>query len=126
MKILILDDLKSRHDVFDNLFKDHDVFHAFTVSDFVSKLKDDVFDLICLDHNLGETETWIDGWNNKREFNGVDAAVKICELEDHALPKKVMIHSMNPVGARSMLNLLYARGISVDWQPFGKINEDHY
>lgn len=129
MKILILDDMIVRHDFFDKSFKGHDVVHVFTFSDFVKKLENDVFDLIHLDHDLGEDvncDVWFDGWGNKREFNGVDAAVKVCELEDNMLPKKVIIHSINAVGSRSMLNILQRRGIYVDWKPFGQINGDYY
>jgi hypothetical protein len=125
MKILILDDMKFRHDIFDKMFEGHDVTHVFKFFDFAKELENNVFDLICLDHDLGDEvsnpDFWIDGWGKRREFNGADAAVKVCELNDAALPKQVIIHSINSVGAKTMLHILQRKGIPVEWQPFREI-----
>ncbi len=123
MRILILDDIQERHDAFDRIYQDHEVAHAYVYHSFCDKLKfDGPWDLIHLDHDLGDfpevPDYYLDGWGKRHEYNGTHAAKKISELSDQQLPKKVIIHSLNPVGSKNMLNDLTRRGVDVTWQPF--------
>lgn len=123
MKILILDDMELRHNAFANFFRGHDVTHAFTFSEFVDFLNESSpFDLICLDHDLGDfiknPDFWLDSQGRKREFNGQHAAVKVTELPDDMLPRQVLIHSINPVGAQAMLKIIRNKGLNVIVKPF--------
>lgn len=122
MRILILDDVKYRHDVYDKLYGDDDVFHSYTFSDFLSKLDNGPWDLIHLDHDLGDfvdnPDLYTDGWGKIREYNGTDASDRICNLPDNKLPKRIVVHSINPVGARRMVDMLKHRGIPTIWEPF--------
>lgn len=128
MSVLILDDIKDRHDTFDRMYGVGNCVHSYTYSDFLEKLLASPYDLIHLDHDLGDfvvnADTYVDGWGKTQEYNGVHAAIRICELVDHLLPKKVIIHSVNPEGARAMLSTLRRRGIDVTWEPFGDIADE--
>lgn len=122
VKILILDDEDKRHAAYNLTYAEHKIENSYNYIAFLDALyKDSPWDLIHLDHDLGDHmngDTYEDGWGVVREFNGVHAASKICELEDKSLPKAVIIHSLNPVGSQVMLNMIKQRGISVEWQPF--------
>lgn len=120
MRILVLDDVELRHNVFDNIYQGHEVVHAYVYHSFVDKLKYyGPWDLIHLDHDLGDfpevPDYYLDGWGKKQEYNGVHAAMRVCEMDN---PPKVIIHSVNPVGSKSMLQMLERRGVEVTWEPF--------
>lgn len=124
MNILILDDDKFRHEYFAKKYLGDKIFHAYKYSEFLNFLNQDVvFDLIHLDHDLdhlvSDCDTFLDGCGNVQFFNGTHAALKICELSDDMLPKKVIIQSVNPAGAKNMMSDLKARGVPVIHQPFG-------
>lgn len=127
MNILILDDIKHRHDVYDNVYGAGNCLHSYTYTDFLQKLTASPYDLIHLDHDLGDfvanADTYVDGWGKIQEYNGQHAAMRICELKDHLLPKKVIIQSVNPVGSKAMISMLQRRGVDVSWEPFGEIAE---
>jgi len=129
MSILILDDIKYRHDVFDKRYGAGECLHSYLYSDFLFKLQNgSPFDLIHLDHDLGDfvtnADTYIDGWGKTQQYNGVHAAIRICELEDELLPNRVIVHSVNPEGARAMVSTLKRRGVDVTWEPFADIPND--
>lgn len=124
MKILILDDDDVRHEVYSLSYKEHDVRHARSYFEFLSQLRTgSPWDLIHLDHDLGDLytgDTYVDGWGSSREYNGQHAARDICQLSDDLLPSEVIIQSVNPDGAKAMMQMLKRRGVPVDWQPFGE------
>lgn len=119
MRILILDDIQHRHNVFDKIYDNHDVIHAYYYFDFCDSLQNGKYDLIHLDHDLGDfvdnPNTYIDGWGGIREYNGYHAARKIVEMEVHA---RVIVHSVNPAGAQNIIAYLKHYGYNVDWEPF--------
>ena len=121
MKILILDDMKLRHNTFAKTYAGHSVTHAYTFREFAAALVTGGWDLIHLDHDLGDervADTYLDGWGNTREYTGLDAAREICSLEDGAFGGEVIIHSINPTGAAAMRQSLERRGIPVRHQPY--------
>lgn len=124
MRILILDDDPHRHEVFDHVYKGHAVVHAHSYFKFLDELLAwSPWDLVHLDHDLGDlhtADTYVDGWGSTREYNGVHASLRICELDDGSLPRKVIIQSVNPEGARAMRANLQRRGVHVVWEPFGE------
>lgn len=128
MKILVLDDIRFRHDTFDHVYDQDDVYHAYTYSDFLAQLHNgSPWDLLHLDHDLGDfvndPDTYVDGWGIKREYNGQHATSRVCELSDELLPKRVIVHSINPAGAKAMCGMLERRGVPVVWDPFNEIVE---
>lgn len=128
MRILILDDDQHRHDVFNRAYKGHDVVHAHTYFKFLDELQSgSPWDLVHLDHDLGDlhsADTYVDGWGSTREYNGQHASLRICELDDAELPRRVIIQSVNPEGARAMRSNLQRRGVPVVWEPFGDTPDD--
>lgn len=128
MKILILDDDEMRHRIFKKRYDGHEVFHAKRFLEFASILENQSpFDLIHLDHDLGDHQlgdAYLDGWGNAREYNGLDAARMICELEQERTPLKVVVQSVNPAGSRSILQTLERREIPVLWDPFSILPDD--
>jgi len=125
MKILILDDDSIRHNIFDNKYRDHDVTHCYTYGEFVEALvSSSPWNLIHLDHDLGDmtaADTYTDSWGQEREYTGQHAANQICSLGDDRLPEKVIVHSLNPVGAKRIVDILRNRSVSVISQPFSYI-----
>jgi len=121
MRILILDDERVRHEHFSEVYRDHDVVHVETYSQFVHELeRGSPWDLIHLDHDLGPGDSYLDGWGDMQFFTGLHAAIRVCELHDHQLPIEVIVHSVNPLGAQYMMDDLRSRRIQVKWQPYTK------
>jgi len=109
MRILILDDDPDRHEWFEKAFSGKDITKAYTYEEAVSALDSGKkYDVVFLDHDLGSVE------------NGVDVATHIAKsIPEHSIPELVWIHSMNPVGARRMEDVLKDRGIRFCRTPFG-------
>ena len=127
MKILILDDLKVRHDTFEKMYTGHEVVSVYRFSEFAAQIKDQKWDLIHLDHDLGEAENAdyrIDGWGSRRDYTGYDASWRLvltCEMNPELMPDRVIVHSVNPTGAKRMLDELMHAGFNVTWDPFGDL-----
>lgn len=121
MRILILDDQKLRHEFFAKQFDGHEVVSVFKFSEFC-ELLNQRWDLMHLDHDLGDDvdnpDTFVDGWGSTQLFNGGHAVLKVCELPNELKPAQVIIHSINPDGAKVMLSMLERVGIPVVWVPF--------
>lgn len=126
MKILILDDLDVRHVAFAKIYAEHEVTSVYVYDDFLVKINECKWDLIHLDHDLGDfvscASTYVDGWGNICDYNGQHAAMRVCELDDAMKPDNVIVHSVNPYGARVMVQMIKNAGIPVVWEPFGEIN----
>lgn len=122
MRILILDDEQYRHNEFAIVYSAQDVTHTTTYREFIHELStSSPWDLIHLDHDLGEStlnDTYVDGWGVVRFFNGQHASLRICELSEDKLPGEVVVHSINPNGAKSMVMNLTRRNIRVTWRPY--------
>jgi len=102
MKILVLDDDKSRLKQFQQKLIGHDVSCVETVSEAIQKLKNDLFDYVFLDHDLGGKAYVASGGE---EFTGWDVALWLSKNTDRQ-PKNIIIHSFNPAGAANMKSLL--------------------
>lgn len=122
MRILVLDDIKYRHDIYDKIYSDDEVVHSYTYHDFINHLNNGPWDLVHLDHDLGEfvdnADCYTDGWGKVREYNGTHASYAISDMDDSKLPKRIIIHSINSIGARRMVDILQRRGIPTTWEPF--------
>lgn len=111
MRILFLDDDAERHAVATKRWADHDLFHAWNVCQFERLLlKYGPFDLISLDHDLGD---YAEEDGRYGERTGVDAVRFMCiELPAEQRPSVTIVHSWNPIGAERMVKLLRDYGIS--------------
>jgi ActR/RegA family two-component response regulator len=102
MKILILDDDQTRHKEFNRRLIGNTVKNVFTVSETIEALKNESWDYIFLDHDLGG-KTFVNSGGS--EETGWDVAVWLSENPDRQ-PKTIIIHSFNPCGAKNMKSLL--------------------
>jgi hypothetical protein len=126
MRILILDDEQCRHDALGAFYVGHSVAHTTTYEEFLHELScGSPWDLVSLDHDLGEgagNNTYVDGWGDSRFFSGQHASLRICELTEDRLPREVVVHSVNPEGARAMVMNLTRRNVKVTWRPYTAIS----
>lgn len=127
MKILILDDIKHRHDVFVkrymDLYPSAEIVNAYCYSDFVNNWKAKDWDLVHLDHDLDDfyhspdSYTAMDG--SKRFYNGQDATNVVIEDVNNGKKKpSVIIHSINGTAAQWMLHDFKKNNFDVIWDPF--------
>ena len=106
-RFLFLDDNKDRHDGFDIhcIGLPVTVTHVWTADQAIETLKaEEPFDTVWLDHDLENTDP---------NFSGACVAEFIAFHIDKAkTPKHVVVHSHNPCGAITMMDMLHAAGIS--------------
>jgi len=109
-KVLILDDDPKRHIEFDRILKGLSVCHVWTANQAIQALCDNPpFDLICLDHDLGDFRNSQD---TADPGDGTEVAAFInLHLDRKHYPKQIMIHSWNTAGAAHMANLIRETGI---------------
>lgn len=124
MKILILDDLETRHNTFKKRYDGADLFHAWNSYECMDIIQaNDRFDLIHLDHDL---DHFVMGMYTQHEITGEFAARRIASLViscPEKVPNLVIIHSWNPPGAANMARILREAGVSVIIEPFQEDSE---
>lgn len=123
MHILILDDNPFRHKCYANdLSVGNTVVSVYSYNDFLTALDSRVWDVIYLDHDLGDfndgASTYIDGWGKTQFYNGCHAALRVCELPDDKRPQKVIVQSVNGSGSADIIRCLQRAGIDCERQPF--------
>lgn len=94
VKVLILDDDQARVDLYKKNNPDVGTWvHYMCPFKAAEDLSKNTYDLICLDHDLGEIDK-----------KPVDAMPLVAKLREHGLPAKttVFVHSMNVVGSRNI------------------------
>ena len=100
MKVFVLEDMQDRQEAFREKFKGYE---KLTICDNVDDSKqillDDYYDLICLDHDLGG-EAFIDS----NYYNTGYTLAKF--ILENNIKSKVVIHSLNPVGAKNIKFIL--------------------
>jgi len=113
MKILFLDDDINRRRLFRESCKDHDLSEVETSDDAIKFLeKYSPYDLVSLDHDLGG-QVYV----ASDEKSGYHVALYISQMSKDKLPKKVIIHSYNFVGAKKMFDVLRDI-VDVVYEPF--------
>lgn len=123
LRVLILDDMQVRHDAFARIYSECEIKHTYTYSQFVSLLSTEKWDIIHLDHDLGDEcdpDTYVNGWGETVEYNGMHAVRRVCELSEDRRPKQVIVHSINVSRAPIMVQDLQSAGISAVWEPFAE------
>ena len=122
MRILILDDEAERHAHLSKIYAGHEISHTDSYNNFVRELiSGSPWDLVHLDHDLGNGDSYLDGWGNIQFYTGHHASERICELPVENLPKEVIVHSMNPLGSQNILFNFRAHRIEASWQPYSSI-----
>lgn len=114
MKILILDDMKIRHEhIVSKLEGKHMIFDAYTVDEAIDFLDEfSPFDMVFLDHDLGGKVFFASD-----EKSGYAVAKHIANMEDSIKPKEVIVHSLNPVGAKRMTDVMRDASIKATQMP---------
>lgn len=103
---LIVEDCPERDVELRRRLAGYDVFVARSYDEAVAHLRVRHFDVVSLDYDLGGA-------------NGNDVAMRLVELPVPDRPRVVIIHSMNPVGARQIVATLGAADIPTVVRPFG-------
>jgi len=123
MRVLIVDDNPDRHRVFAQVYRAEDVDHAFKFSQAVKFLNSKRYNIVQLDHDLGDfQEPEIESvgmYGGAFELTGYHVALHVVlDLPKEQWPDRVVIHSVNPTGAKSIANLLEKHGVPFIIQPF--------
>lgn len=111
MRILFLDDEKVRRDKFRDKYLGTGCIIDFATNakEAIDFLKNHQYDFVSLDHDLGGKSMV-----ESNEESGYAVAEFIAyQIPEEHRPKKVVIHSFNPVGAQRMYLLLKAYHINV-------------
>lgn len=119
MRVLILEDNINRIEIFKKILKSEELIICLGVETAKQEVLKGNIDVLFLDHDLGG-KIWVDWKEPDTGYSFVKWLVenKYCE-------KAIFyIHSMNPVGANVMVNLLHDYGYDGIWRPFNLlINE---
>jgi CheY-like chemotaxis protein len=116
-RVLVLDDDPERHDWFRRWYGSLDYTAVHTATQAIQALDGARFDVIFLDHDLGDFATdRASGWTNSTGYDVVQFMVS--ELPEAKRPELVAIHSWNPAGAQRMQDALMASGIRAILRPF--------
>jgi CheY-like chemotaxis protein len=117
-RILVLDDLDDiRHPVFRRRLSEHQLTCVTTAVAAMAALDVETFDVLHLDHDLGE---WYkDETGQPRERTGMTVVDHLLQqVPKERWPSKVIVHSWNTNRSRRMVEALNAAGIHAVYQPF--------
>ncbi len=113
-KILVLDDMAERHEGFKKILgKDHFLVRAWTFAQAQDFLFNEKWDMVCLDHDLGDNPEirpdveYLPYQNHT--YTGADLTFWLMKNPQFC-PAKVLIHSHNWSGAQTMLGHLNTLG----------------
>jgi len=117
MRILILDDEKTRHFIIASMLKrnKHEIFHAYSYDEAIEALAGERFDEMYLDHDI---DSFVQEMYCKYELTGAHVARAIVAMPSEKFPNRVVVHSWNHDGARHMRSILQSHGIRVLLAPF--------
>jgi CheY-like chemotaxis protein len=108
-RILILEDDPERHLAFEAKFGGYDITIVETAQEAIQRLREAVWDVLFLDHDLGGQIMVESG-----PGTGYEVAVWLEEHKDQQ-PKQIFLHTYNPIGAEKMKaaipNAILAPGI---------------
>ena len=120
MNVLILEDNLERIKKFKELFKNHELFLFDNVIDALISCYYNSFSIMMLDHDL-DNRSWVDSEEPNTGYTFCKSLIG-SETQKQAI---IYIHSLNPIGANRMLNLLKDNDYDVQWIPYhliGKYN----
>lgn len=117
--VIILDDCPARHKSADLLWPGCRIVHCYTYFHFLSEiLKGTHFDIVALDHDLGDFRDADVGipptvhsfQSDPRPLNGCDAALWLTLNRSRAQFGDIIVHSANPHGAKRMMDTFAQAG----------------
>ena len=116
MRILFLDDDKQRHASYRLISIGDEVDHAWSAEEAIRMLDSgERYDYATLDHDLDE---YAQMGQTPRDPTGQAVALHIASMPLEKRPKRVNVHSFNPVGAKRMVETLHEAGVRVSRQIF--------
>jgi CheY-like chemotaxis protein len=117
LRILFLDDNSARHKTFEKkVGNGHLVTYVWSAIEAQNvMISEPRFDVFSLDHDLGGEEM-VD--INKENTGSAVARFIVNELPQDKYPEKIIIHSMNPIGAKNMETILVNAGFNAARFPF--------
>jgi CheY-like chemotaxis protein len=120
--ILFLDDSPQRTEVFLQLaaMAGQKCDAVSTYDEACDAIRAQVYDCVYLDHDLNDfgKRSVLAGAYGGVELTGTDVCMFITGLKPERRPKAAVIHSMNPAGARRMVDILTELEIPTAYQPF--------
>lgn len=124
-RILILDDLEIRHSKLASTFFDYDRCHVYTAEGAMEALMEGGWDVVFLDHDLGDNPAIAPSMDfsygyggTPRALDGSDVAAFIVRnVPEDKWPGQVILHSVNTVGAQRMFDILSDAGVIVAKEP---------
>lgn len=118
MRVLVLDDSLERQKAFRShligTISTHVHSYAECVEAFENQPKP--FDIVFLDHDLSDEAAA--GNPSHKEKTGTDVVDYIVEMDPSKQPKKIILHTLNPVGRQRMMLILQRTGIETISSPF--------
>jgi CheY-like chemotaxis protein len=114
VRILFLDDMEQRHrDAPERFgFDGADVVSVWSHNEAVAALgANEPFDVAYLDHDLPSLTGAV-------EKTGYHVALHIAQMAPDRRPRRIVVHSSNPLGRRLMAELLADAGCDVVIEPF--------
>ncbi|MEW6737777.1 MAG: cyclic-phosphate processing receiver domain-containing protein [Acidobacteriota bacterium] len=103
MKIFILEDNLKRIEQFCKLFSNKNIIYTACTKEAISILTTECFDIIFLDHDLSEITTL------RADGTGYEVANFLGNFDTPNNRALIVIHTMNPEGADSMMGVLKNR-----------------
>lgn len=113
MHILILEDNQERINFFNKIYSKHALYITANIDEALSFANAIELDIMMLDHDLEK--------ENFKALKEGRTGYDFCKLlVNNKLQKQSIcyVHSMNPVGANAMVNLLQNNGYEAQWVPF--------
>lgn len=125
MRVLVLDDMNTRHKWFITALIGHNYHPVYTSESAIEQLKVQEFDMIFLDHDLEENHynVWTgaeldeESFFSRLERTGYDVVKWMVENNNNK-QAQVVVHSLNEAGSRRMVALLTANGYNARYVPF--------
>ena len=114
MRLLILEDNPIRIEKFKKLFKNQEIVIFDNVDDAIAACEKEEFKVLWLDHDL-DNKIWVDSHSCHNTGYKFVYTLIFKGLQKNSL---IYIHSMNPVGANKMLNMLKDNDYDGIWIPF--------
>jgi CheY-like chemotaxis protein len=130
MRVLVLDDMVTRHKWFITALTGNNYHPVFTSDSAIIELEQFKFDTIFLDHDLAEEhyDAWAESQlSNEEHFSklektGYDVAKWMVENGNNK-EAQIVIHSCNKVGSKRMMDLLAENGYNVQCVSFPTLQE---
>lgn len=122
MRILFVDDMQVRHTKAIQQNIGRLVTSAYTAKEAIRAMKEQCFDVVCLDHDLSDehyTEVFA-GKPATLAGSGTEIAAWMAskDFPQHNRPQQVVLHSLNPAGRSRMAAILSEAGFKVTEKPF--------